>query len=100
MRKAHDDFKEIFAVGFRLGDGHGTESFQIAADAVFLLDGEANTDQSLEKIYSVNRGDEVLVPFLPPDTTDADAAWLTILRGNSFEFSSDGAIDLAALELD
>ena len=45
--EAHNDFEELFAVGFALGDSLRVESLEVAADAVLLFDGEAHCDQLL-----------------------------------------------------
>lgn len=54
MRKTHDDLEEFFAVSPGLGHSHGSKSFQIAPDAILLLDGETNSNQGLEKIDGIN----------------------------------------------
>jgi hypothetical protein len=45
--KAHDDFEEALAICPRLGDCERMKSFEVATDAVLLLDGEANVHELL-----------------------------------------------------
>lgn len=40
--ETHDNFEEWFAIRPRLGDCEGAKAFEVATDAVLLLDGKAN----------------------------------------------------------
>ena len=100
MREAHDDLEEFFTLGLGLGHRCRSEAFEIAADAVLLLDSETNTNQSLKQVDGVDRSHVVLFLLLPQDAADGDAAWSSVLRSHWCEVGIDGATILAALELD
>lgn len=100
MRKAHDNLEKFFALRSGFRDGHGTESLQVASDAVLLLDGEANPNEGLEEVDGVNRGDIKFISLFPPDAANADAARSSVLRCHWLKLCMDGAVALRPFEFD
>lgn len=72
--EAHDDLEELFALRLGLGHGLRSEAFKIATNAVLLFYGEADSDQRLQKLDSINTGDVAAVLLFPPNAVDVDAA--------------------------
>ena len=100
MREAHDDLEEFLALGLGLGYRHWSEPFEVATNTILLLNGEPNTDQRFEQVNGVNRGNVKLVSLLPPNTGNANAAGLTVLRRDWTELSGNAAVGLVTSELD
>ena len=98
-RKAHDGLEEVLAVGFGLGDGERSEALEVPANAILLLDGEADSDEGLEKVDGVHTGDEALLLAVPVNAADADTVRHPVLRGDGSEVSVDGTAMLHSGEL-
>ena len=91
VREAHDNLEEVFAVGFGLGDSQGSESLEIAANAVLLFDLKAKGHQGLQEIDRIDACDKALFLLFPPDATNADAVWRSVLERDRFEVGVDRA---------
>ena len=99
VREAHNGLEEILAVGLGFRDSQWPEAFQVAPDAVLLLNSEADSNERLQKEDSVNTRDEAFLLFFPPDAADSDAVGRSIFWGDALEVSMDCAAILTSGEL-
>jgi hypothetical protein len=99
--ESHDQLEEILTPRLALGHGDRSESFQISADPVFLLDSEARADQRLEQVDGVDRSDKTLILILPEDARDDDGLLLlrVVVLGERSERSENGGAFLASPKL-
>jgi hypothetical protein len=98
-RETHDDFEKLFAVCLGLGDSKRTESLEVAADSVLLLDRETNAYKGLEKVNGVHAGNVALILALPGDAADANAVLGAVLGSDRLKIGMNSASDLVACEL-
>lgn len=99
IREAHDDLEKVLAVRLGFGNRERSEAFQVATDAVLLLDSKADSDQRLKQIDRIHAGDVALVLAFPHDTADANAVRGALLKSHGLEVGMDRAPSLRAGEL-
>lgn len=102
ISEAHDHFEEILRVALGFADRQRLEALEVAPDAVLLLDREAVgcRHELLEEMYRVDRGDEALLPVVPPDAADADAVRRPLVHRHGPERRREPAARLCLLEDD
>ena len=66
-REAHDELEELLTPRFAFGHSLGPESLEVTTDPILLLDREASTDQRLEQVDRIHRGEETFVFVLAED---------------------------------
>lgn len=69
---AHDYLEEIIAVWMSLCDSKRMVSFDVASNAILLLNVESGCDKVLQQTYSVDTSNVGLFLPFPPDAADDD----------------------------
>ena len=92
MGKAHDDFEELLTVCLGLGHSLRMKAFEIATDTILLLDSEAQGHQLLQQLDCIDARCKTFLTLFPPNTTDADAVWLTIFWRDWRKVCINGAL--------